>query len=268
MASYNIPEEIIPGSLYIPEGNDFFEIGSAELPNGHDALVVRGDLNRDYKAIHKATTLSPNIFKARDAVGWAMSFWIYMPNLTIAATSSYRSDHILFAPMSRNASNADGGGDIHPQTPNSYAVGKTSEMTWAVCRYSASSGVAGCHVGFILQTDQRNSSPGVSGGRSLVWNTSLTPNTWTQIIINVPSPFRTAPTGYKDNGSVINGALSDGGFTAQIANPAFNPYICIGSYSDGSNMNGADGLWKIAKLAFHNRVLTTTDRDALYDAMT
>lgn len=270
MANFTIPELIIPGALYVPDANNFFEIESASLPNGDDALVVRGDVNRDYKALQLAPTLSPNAFKDRQAVAWAMSFWIWLPNLTIAASGSYRSDQILFSVMSRIANNAANGGEFHLQTPNDYANsnGLTAEIEWAVCRYSNASGVAGCHLGFVRQTDQRNSTPGLSGGQSSIWSTSLTPNTWTQIIINIPSPFRTAPTGYVNNGAVVNGSQSSGGFSAVIPEPTKNRYLCIGSYSDGTNLNGADGLWKIAKLRFHSRVLDAADRSTLYNAMT
>jgi len=264
MTSFAIPEEIIPGKIFVPSDNNFFEIGTGSLPNGQDSLVVRGDLDRNFKAFQVAQTLSPDIFNTRTAVGWSMSFWVKIGAITLTGTG-FHSDQFLFGVMSLNASNSHTSPLITTAPSVSGANGQIPHLLWGVVGHCSSSGVSQSRIGFVKQTHFRG-APGLSGGQSDNISFSLTANTWTQIIINLPSPAYTAPTGFA-NLSSVSGVHDNGGFSSLILVTG-TQYLCIGSYGDGSQMNGRSGQWEIAKLAFHPTVLTITEATALYNAMT
>ncbi len=268
MASFIIPEDIIPGGLFVPDANNFFEIGAGSLPNGEDSLVVRGDLSRDYKAFQRAPVVSPSLFRDKNVVGWAMSFWIKLPAVTSTKTG-HMSEQILFAPMARTTVNnstpaSDG---LIVTTPVQSGSLEVPHMTWAVTRYYSTSSGSHCKLGFINQLRRRTSGT-TAQGNGISWNTpELTPDTWHQIVINIPSPLNTPPTGYV-NTTPVAGTYHSGVTSLADVTNTDPTYMCIGSYSDLNAMNAPDNQWEIAKLAFHGAPLTLTDVAMLYDAMT
>lgn len=268
MASFTIPELIIPGGLFVPDEYNYFSIESGGLPNGEDCLVVHGDVSQNYKAFQKAPVLSPDLMNSKSAVGWAMSFWLKLGNLT-HASAGYQSNHHLIGVMGRTAANpANGAGTGLMSVTPSWSSPTTDSIStnhlWGLVSHSNSAGNPVCRVGFINQTHYRNA--GLSGGQSNNWSTALTVDTWQQIIINFPVPAYTTPAGYL-NTTAVTGAHSSGGFASLpvITDPM---YFCIGSYSDTTEMNGRGGEWRIGKLAFHDTLLTLTDASMLYNAMT
>ena len=263
MASFTIPEDIIPGALYVPNDNEFFEITSGGMPNGDDCLRCRGDINPRYKAFQQPVTVSPDIFNSRVASGWAMSFWAKTSAITIA-NAGCQSDKMMFGMMSRNASNPKGFGYFEEQPSATGTNAATYGMLWAVTARAVSGGGSSQNkIGFIRQRTIRAATTS-AGGRSDIWDSGSLTTGWNQIIINFPVPTGTAPYGFVNTTRVDGYVTGSFDGTLTTVGPL---YFCIGSYSDTSLLNGRADDWSIGKLAFHDTLLTLTDAALMYNDM-
>jgi hypothetical protein len=271
MASYNIPESIIGVPLFVPDGNDFFSIEAAGMPNGDSCLVVHGDVSTNYKAYVAAQTVAPAIFTNRYSGPWAMTFWIKSSNVAHGANSGYRSDAVIFGVMNATAANGSAGAYAGTIATQPAGIGSgpilIPDIGWVVC---AQGGTTPHNtVGFIKQTTYRGSTGG--GGSSSNASAAAPQDTWTMVTVNVGlfvnnSVPGVATIALNDQASVVGGTA--GGYNSAITWPS-DPYFCIGAYSDsdGTEIDGRAGEYRLGKLAFHNHELDQTERSLLYNAM-
>lgn len=296
MANYTIPEEVIGIPLFVPEANDYFSIEPAGMPNGDPCLVVHGDVSRDYKAYQVAplnttpgvvpgafTSQQPSdvydpgywgsglnvsqVNRPRSNDAFAISFWIKPAANTTTAGSYFDTRQILFGVMNDIALNpCTTAGYIAPNpgwysaTAQPYLHG----LNWAVTMRGNNS------IGYMKQTVWRNTSQ--AGGGSTYCYAAIPPNQWTFVVINAGAvPFSGDFEG--DSSSIYlndNFSASMTGKTSSSFNSCSRPldcYFSIGSMSDGSNMNGREGEWRIGKLAFHDHHLNHSERLLMYYAM-
>lgn len=251
--SYEIPELITGVPLFVPTANDFFSIEPGGLPNGDDCLVVHGDVSRDYKAFQPAQSLSPNVFLTRSAT-FSISFWINAGLITHDA--GWRGDQVIMAVMNANMNTPS-------NLPQSLGSGMGDQgygqSPWLIVAHGSATG-SNCRIGMVKATHQYSFG---SSGRVLEVSAPLPQNQWAFVVFQL-SGLSTSIDCYV-NLTQYAGSTS-GGSGSQIG-VAGNQYFCIGSYSDQPNMNGRDGEYRLGKLAFHNHLLSTTERSMLYYSM-
>lgn len=230
MASYEIPEEIIGVPLFVPDGNDYFEIVPGGMPNGDSCLRVRGDLSTNYKAFQPAPTTSPNI--SADGTEWALTFWIKAPT-TGSLSGGFTS--IIISMMNADKDN------VVFDANSLFAVSGAGTSVIGFSR-----GVSG------LST--RNISLSAAGARD---------GSWHLINFNVPGPSSTGAA-HIDNEdtpqTTDTQTLSDF--------PNANQFLCIGSYSPLAGPTALASDYQIGKIAFHDHMLNQTERSLLWEAMT
>jgi len=263
MTSYNIPEEIVGVPLFVPTAHSFMNIEAGGMPNGDDCLKLLGATNRDYKAFQPVQTVSPDLFRARNVgtagVGWSMSFWFKGGNIT-GINGFTNSNQILFGVMNS--------AQTHTAAFWSTSDENFSNVMWAVTHWG---GASSCGIGYFHPYGINGS--GTIGSHTLNGGAALSPNAWHLIVINV-LPYAVLGTSVNsrmyfdlDTTGTALSVLDD--ISSMSATSATtNAYFCIGSYSDGTNMNGRDGDWFLGKLAFHDHILNSTERAFLYDEMT
>ena len=267
MTAFTIPETIIPGALYVPGANNYFDINPTGMPDGQPSLIVRGDVNRNYKAFQRAPLVTPNLFRERrTAAVWSMAFWVKAGNIS-AGVAGHHSDQVMFGSMSYLAGNGRSPAGVITHRPglmpeDGGSLGSIPGMEWVVC--AVGNGGSNCQIGFIRQ--QAYVANFSEAGQGIHITFTLTPGAWHQIVINVPDATSTnIPTGF-NNGTPVNGTYSNvGAGGPNDLGHTGNAYFCIGSYSDTVNFNGRDGEWELGKLSFHSRHLTQLESDGLGD---
>lgn len=245
MPSYNIPESVAGVPLFVPEDNDQFEIDVGGMPNGDDCLLIRGDLGRDYKAYMPAPTLSPDVFRYVNAA-WSMSFWVKMGNIAYTtATPAHNqlapndAGQIMFGAMKSTASVMNGSDKLW--TISAWAPNSSPHCG---IRYHRSGSVSYCNSGAFAP---------------------ITPDEWAFVVIDNTAHMAHEPFIWVNNvevGSFHNAAAGYNYHTNNVGG-----FFGIGSYSENSPFSGRDGAWRLGKLAFHDHVLTETERETLYTTM-
>lgn len=257
MASYTIPEHVIPGELFVPDGHDYFSIESGGLPNGDDCLVVHGDVSTDYKAFQPAPALSPDMFRDKRVL-CCMTFWIKLSAITPPG-SGYRCDRTLFGVMNSSfAGDTVTGGQMGTPSTGQGARG-FNNITWLVVATGATS------IGIFRARNQYSFG---NGGSIQAASVTIPEDTWTMVTFRLDaSDGQQAKYALNDDVEYVNTTTSD--FGSDIAQ-ASNPYFCIGAYSDANptNVTGRDGEWRLGKLAFWDHALNATERALLFKAMT
>lgn len=292
MPDYNIPESVIPGNLFVPSANDYFSIDAGGLPNGDDCLLISGATSSDYKAyqtalldgqhtgpagafsnangteVDSAGYYYPNHFVSpypgeKTNSEFSISMWLKIPTVT-GAGAYYDSRKILMGVMNSWASNPCTTAGLISNIPSWYgatAAPMLIDVNWVICMYGNN------QIGFIKQCAWRNATG--TGGRSAhVASATIPVDTWFQLVFNVGSIVGTVASSsyaYINDDPVGTNNVSNGTY-ASIVYPC-DTRFSIGSYADGSNMNGLDVNWRIGKLAFHDHHLTLEERTLMYDAM-
>jgi hypothetical protein len=244
MPTYQIPESILGQAFFVPSSHDFFSIDSGGLPNGDDALIVQGNVNRNYKAFCEPPVVTPAIFTDPGSFGWAMTLWLKLGSHANLATASMLQSLLTLQLLDADESNPEttGGG--------ASSFGMTTFCLLAL----GTSGVKFFRFG--------------AGGFAPAWTRlasgNLPVNTWTMLTINISTA--TAGELYLNNNRSPAGTSGNGNWYS----PGSFLYkkLCIGAYSDHANWNGREGEWRIAKLAFHDHQLNQTERSLLYHSMT
>lgn len=253
MASHYLPETVLDLELFIPETNDFFSIDAGGMPNGDDCLTVHGNVSRNYKAFVNASTLTPNIFLSRSDGPWAMSFWFKGANITY---STITVSQTLFAVMNSLCQNG----------------GTDAGQVWTV---SSTAGVAA--TANPIRFHQQRSSP-TTGTGSYDGSVLVAQNKWIFVVINKPfnttggsgnnavgTMYTRAEDAERETPTTLTGAGSGSGSGSPGIGPGMK--LCIGAYSDIGNANGRDGEWRLGKLAFHDHMLTLTERSLMFNSM-
>jgi hypothetical protein len=255
MSRFTIPEEVIGVPLWVPDANNFFEIEESGMPNGDPCLVMRGDINPNYKAFLPAPTMSPvNVLKSSDTqVGreWSMSCWLKVPALSLGAAAQ----HVMF------------GCSTYTAVVNQSTENHNLDIPFMVQPYSTN--------GFYVFREPLNNL-GSGNNQTIRWF-GTTGNTgfhlfldyWVLVVINYVTTFSSP------NFSVIGEMYFDTYLSANIsdssagtaASGAFNSpsYLHIGAYH--SIGQGRADLWRMAKWAFHDHALTQAERIAMWQAM-
>lgn len=247
MASFTIPEDILGIPLFVPTIYNFFEIESPSLPNGDGCLVVRGDLNNGYKAFIPAPTLSPHdIFNTSDVISgrqWSMSCWLKLENLPSDANNS-----VMLGCSTQYATNlfVDNENKAVP-----FLLGVSATDGFRVFRDVLN------NVASPVQFKVNN-----FGGS---WQTFQ--NYWFLFVIDQVTAMGASCTMAVYMDTYPNAISSDGecGATAAAGVYTSPRYFHIGAYNTASV--GRPGLWRIAKLAFHDHVLSHAERIAMWQAM-
>lgn len=248
MASYVIPEEIIPGQLFVPDAHDYFSIEANGMPNGDDCLVVHGDVSTNYKAFQPAQTVTPNLFKTvTQLMNFSISFWIKLGSVTFVSNPTFAST--IFGLMSSlNASVTN-----HEAS----ALGATGEGLWAFSAYS-NTGIGFFECGYKPSGGTFNSR----GAKRI-----LTADEWTLVVLGHPGSGVGNPgIALNDEETYTGGwARSDTSAASWTLSP--NLKFGIGAYSDMGSVNAREGEYRLGKLAFHDHTLNETERLFLYHAM-
>ena len=261
MTSYYLPEIVTGEPLFVPSTHDSFSVEEASLPNGDPALVVHGDVNRDYKAHQLAQVLDPNVFLARNntnAAVFSISFWIKAPHLT-HATGVLHSQTIMSV---QNLS-------FEPAADAAMEVGGEAALGTAYvnCVWNISSSNGGDSVGFYRMIQRPTSTVANPALIAQRVNVPILDNEWTFVVIDATGPG-TAPAGYANLTPHAGVYLLEGGGTRRtdVINAA-NQHFSLGAYSNQTTPNGREGEYRIAKIAFHDHILSEPEREMLYYAM-
>lgn len=249
MASYTLPERIVGTSLFVPDTNDFFEIGTGvdALPNGDDCLIVRGDLDPGYRAFQPTQVVSPAVFTSKAYTVFnnqSIVFWVKCS--VPPAFSGVGINQAIMMQISTPTWNPTTvssfdhqGGTIWTLAANSSSI---NELT--IYKNTASSG----------------------GGASTSFNFTVPVDTWTMVTI-IPGASAGSGVFLNDSATNVGGSWASGDGTfpnTSITSPSF---FSIGHYSDGANLKNRADRWSMGKLSFHSGKLNQTQRALLHNAM-
>lgn len=230
---FTIPEEIIPSTLTVPDANNYFDIEEGGLPNGDACLVVHGDVNRNYKAHQAALTLTPNVFLSRSSGPWSLSFWFKCASATDPAATFGGISQTLMGVQSAAG-------------PSSYS--DTINYVW---------NIGAVNIG---ATPYIALSMG-DGGTIHYTPVGVRDGQWHLIVYTFASGGTGAINSYVDTLAASGSGSAKSG-TAAWTGMNFS----IGAYGAHANSASYNKEWRIAKLAFHDHVLTLAERQALYTA--
>lgn len=264
MATNTLPETVLGIDLFIPSAHNYFSVDSGGLPNGDSCLVVHGDVSRNYKAFIQAPVLSPDVFLNRiNSTGtWSMSFWFKGSNITY---STVANSQVLFGVMTSRFTETG----VLPR-------GGSVDWMWSI---SATTGTAG------TSNPIRFRKPRCYGGGSpsyAEWSgfASPPPDKWIFVVIEQTVSSASSSSGggapcfiwtrAEDQVTETSNSCSAGSIgsaASNLPNYADEQYFCIGAYSSESPIQSRDGEWRLGKLAFHDHILSLTERAMLFNSM-
>lgn len=255
--SYVLPEEVTGIPLFVPTNYDYFSVESGGLPNGDDCLVVHGDVSQSYKAFQKAQTLSPNVFGVRNASGWSISFWIKAG--VISAATGIRAAQTIFAVESYDFNWAD------PMTSTAENNARARFM-WG---FFHNGGSTTPNIAFYRHISAR-ATTGLGNPRGGQYTQlPLAADAWNFVVVNISAASVSGnggTVGYV-NLTEYQGQETFGNNSGTHEAITGVQYLSLGSYSNGADVGGRAGEWRIAKLAIHDHHLSSDERTLLYDAM-
>lgn len=267
MAS-TIPEQIVPSSLLAYTGDDFTTVTSVPLPNGDDSLLNTSAAASGSQRAFQARRLDSHLLRQNIAAGTdanAMSFWFRR-----------RQSFTAFANLTTSTVGATGAA-----APNGLIMGvgdplatsmqaQDPALSWALWANNAER----------LQFGIKGFSFGV---HAIYCSSSIstTLNTWHQIVVNI-APY-TGVSANEPRGAMpevwVDGRIVSFGNSTPTSNYFLQPRgignfdIARFAIGDPTSSNRAarglaDGpLFDLAKLVFHDRVLTAADQLAMLESM-
>lgn len=251
MSSFTMPEEIIGIPLWVPNQYNYFLVEENSMPNGDPALVINGAVSDTYKAFMRAPVLSPhNIFHVGDTLvgrAWSMSCWLKLTNLGASGTGRTMFGVSTRALTTFPTSNDNNGDAILLVGPS----GTSGFQTYRPALNNVAS---------------PNTSKVLTPNHATAWN--LFQDYWHLFVYTVSQDGVVGT--YNTNANVYLDtywSISQDGAGGSAAAGAFGTpaYLHIGAY--GSGMLGRPDQWRMAKWAFHDHVLSTAERIALWQEM-
>lgn len=255
MGSFTMPEDILGIPLWVPSFNDYFDIETGAMPNGDSCLAVRGDVSNAYKAFMAAPVLSPHdIFNVPDVVfttpprAFSMSCWFKLSNLGTTPSGN----PLMLGCTAEGAGSFFNGTGRNPGTP--LILGPSGTNGWQLYREPMNN---------IASPDNPKtiSMAGSWENFQNYWHLfvfTCIQNGTTFATSDVQATVALDTYAIQASDSATGGSASGGPYT----NPR---YVHIGGYPIGST--GRADLWRMAKWAFHDHVLTQAERAAMWHAM-
>lgn len=249
MTTFTIPEVVIGVPLWVPNSHDFFTVETG-MPNGDSCLAVHGNVNNTYKAIIKAPTLAKDIFNVSNhtmGLDWSMSCWLKLKNLSVSAST----DVMLGCSTYATTTFSEGGRDI--QTP--LLMGPSFTSGFKVFREPLNN---------ISSPDNQKAvlAENVTG-----WDAFQ--DYWHLFVFNIATtgtPGSVLVTGTVWLDTYANAFASDTAGNANTSGVFGAPrYLHIGAYGNG--MVGRGDEWRIGKWAFHDHLLSQSERLSMYQTM-
>lgn len=266
MTALAIPELIVPGELYIPDGFDpVIDVTAGALPNTNDTLtVVEGTETPDLKAYQDSigagtAARAPHLLIDGAC---ALSFWI------------------------RRRAVFDNAQNLGANTVNSSAVGTAARFIMGVMDPTIISAPAtneyrvAWFIGAMSASAIALSMAGYIPGIGPYWYTtghvSLNTDQWHFVVFNrepatflsaVTPDFRGRPEAFRDANS--QGAPNYSNWSLFPNSPSPQRF----SLGDGTQLGQTAGTssagpaWDIAKVCFHDQALTTSDQLDLIESM-
>jgi len=249
-SDFLLEEEMINADLLIPAANDYFDIGTGEMPNSDSCLVVRGDLSQAYKAYVAAPTLSPvDIFNVGDVAAnndWSMSCWFRVTDL-----ASTVSPEVILLGCTTAASTA-----LFGNTRNQgqiLALGQAAVNAFKIAREPLNN-VASPNSQKTLDTTATIQS--MQNERWFLLTINVSGISGGQIAMEVYiDTFHTTITNDTAGAADVFGS---GGYDS-------GRFLHLGAYHSGGN--GRPAVWRIGKWAFHDHQLTQAERKTMWQTM-
>jgi len=264
MPAVALPELIVPGELYVPDGLEApLTLATASMPNGdNSALITEMAGTENFQARQDSIGAgtggrAPHLLT--DAA-CALSFWIRRNQNFDSGSASIPAATVT--PTALTAQHRIVMGVADP-TYTGFASPGNRVLSWAFVTYSTTQIMFLMNGRFVTTNE--------------FWATAspqfLALDEWHLIVVNrEAATFTTAPTSGRF-WIYLNGALSapsQGSPWSLYPNPTTPQRFAIGDPTmNGRTAGGAAGgpAWNIAKLAFHDRQLTGAEILAMYESM-
>lgn len=246
MTSLVLPEEILGLPLYVPSANNYFEIEAGGMPNGDPCLKVRGDLSRDYRAVMTAPTLSKDICNAGDTSAsfeWSMSCWVKMSVLSTPPTND-----IMFGCSNYSATAAGLFGNTrNTNVPFLFGMNATTGAVW------------------FREVINNVVSPNDAKCIQAALSMNYLADHWVLLVFNHNNTGSVIQCNiYAD--TIVTALVGDTAGNGLGPNPFIGPRLLhIGPASVGAQ--GRNDVWRMGKWAFHDHILTLSERQAMWQAM-
>lgn len=249
MSAFTIPEVVLGVPLYVPSQYNYFTIDPAAMPNGDPCLIVNGAVSDQYKAFIPAPTWTQDILNAGDNVAgraWSMSCWLKLSNLTVGVANA------VMLGCSAYESGTPFNSDRNTGFP--FVLGTDTNVSIIRFKRECLNNVASPATAKIIEF-----LPSFSGFQ----------DRWFLLVITVQQngiagSWNTVGNMYVDShpeafvSDTAGGSAPSGSFLPRR-------YLHIGAYHSGGV--GRNDQWRIGKWAFHDHVLSASERMSMWNAM-